>query len=76
MAYFTCKAGVPVNQFAVDHDTTSKTGAQGEDDEILHALGSAKHHFAHCCRVRVVGDCHFHIEFLFYKVAKRNDSFP
>ena len=45
-----------VNQFSVRNDAASKTGAQSDQDKILHAPGGAEKHFSERGGVGVIGD--------------------
>ncbi len=58
MAQFAGKAVVAIDNLAVDHDTATHTGTQGNHDEILHTAGRAIRHFAHGCRIGVIGQRH------------------
>ena len=58
MTQLTCKSVVTVEQLTVDHDTRAYAGAEGDDDEVLHATGHAIDHLADSGGIGIVGESH------------------
>ena len=56
MSQLAGKTGVAVNNFAVNDDAAAETGAQGQDDEVLHTFRGTEDHLTKRCRIGVVGD--------------------
>ena len=58
MSQFASKAVVSIKQLAIDNNTRTDTGAQSDDDKVLHASSHSVDHLTDGGSIGVVGQCY------------------
>lgn len=72
MPQFTCKAIMPIEHTTIHHDTATHTRTQRDNDKVFHAAGCPIGHFAHSCRIGIIGHAYRQSDCILKELRKRN----